>query len=46
VGACVADCTLPLLVVELELVVVPVDVVPSAVLEPADDVPAYEAAAT
>jgi hypothetical protein len=42
VGACVVDCRLPLLVVELELV----DVVSRAVLEePDDDLPAYEAAA-
>jgi len=47
VGACV-DCRLLLLVVELELEVVVADVVPfKAVLEAlAEDLPAYEAAAT
>jgi hypothetical protein len=46
VGACVVDCRLPLLVVELELLVVPLDVVSRAVLEELDDdLPAYEAAA-
>ena len=54
VGACVEGCRLLLLLVELELelesVVVVVDVVvvvSTAVADPlADDVPAYEAAAT
>jgi len=52
VGACVKGCRLLLLLVELELelesVVVVVDVVVSAaVADPfADDLPAYEAAAT
>ena len=52
VGACVEGCRLLLLLVELELelesVVVVVDVVVSAAVADAfaDDVPAYEAAAT
>ena len=49
VGACVEDCRLLLLLVELELesVVVVLVVVSAAVADAlADDVPAYEAAAT
>jgi len=50
VGACVEDCRLLLLLVELELelvVVVVVVVVSAAVADAlADDVPAYDAAAT